>query len=175
MTGDTTAPAQPAAVAIEQREDHEDAAPDGAQADQGCIDALALGEEEDERQEHLDLAHGVAGEDGVGREPAAVGGDHIKLKGPAPIGFEHDPFSIRRPARVAVMFRAGGQLSRFTARQRHQPDVAIGFVLCLVRPGDDVSDGFAIGRDLRIAEAPDAQEVVELHRPSPACGNGCSQ
>jgi hypothetical protein len=65
-------------------------------------------------------------------------------------------------------------LSRFTARQRHQPDVAVGFVLCLVRPGDDVSDGFAIERNLRIAKALGAQQIVKLHRPSPSRNQGAA-
>ena len=97
---------------------------------------------------------------------AAVGCDQIKLESPAAIRFEHDPLSVRRPTRMPIMLWTGGQLSRFAPRQRHQPDVAVGLVLHFVRPGDDVSDRFAVRRDLRVTEALGPKEIVELQRAS---------
>ena len=65
---------------------------------------------------------------------------------------------------MPVVLRTGRQLARLASRRRDQPDVAVGLVFRLVRLRDDVGNRFAIRRDLGIAEALNAEEIVELDR-----------
>ncbi len=131
--------ADPQVVAVEQREEGEHPAPDAAQQDQPGVHLLAARQQEGQGQVDLDLAHGVAGEDGVRRQPP-----------PAP-GRDPEP---QRP--LARRRRAGAQLEgdEIEVAGEEQPD----------QPGD--ADPFAgLFLSPRAHEGQQAHDGQRHHSP----------
>src|SRR5262249_2628091 len=86
--GDQIPDAQP--VPVEQRKEGEDPAPDEASKNAPAADAARVGEDKAYGQEQFELAHGVAREDGIEAERAAVARGHAH---------SDDAFAWRRAAR----------------------------------------------------------------------------
>src|SRR5262249_37658186 len=95
---------------------------------------------------------------------AAVEGDDPQLSAAAAVGLEQQMLAVGRPARVAVLLAGVRQLARFAlAVGRGQPDAGGDAVVLQADRADDVRDKFAVGADLRVADALEAEQVVDLH------------
>jgi hypothetical protein len=91
----------------------------------------------------------------------AAGGVHrVNL----PAAHERDPLAVGRPARRRRGRLSARQLHGLAARDRDQVNLRAAAIRGLVWVADLISDEAAIGRQLRVADAPDFQQIVNGQR-----------
>ncbi len=91
--------------------------------------------------------------------------DHPQLIVAAAIRLEEDVFAIGRPARMTIFFGGSGELTQFALVGSSQPEGRGNAIGVEIDDADDVDDEFAVGTDLRIANALEAKEIVDGHGP----------
>ena len=103
--------------------------------------------------------------------PPSAGTTYSWPWSPFPLGHEGEPSPVRRPARRGVPPRAPRERPSLAAVRVHHPDGGEILVPRLGQRGDDEGDAAPVRRDLRIADKPDAQEILGHHRAASRLGH----
>src|SRR2546423_1704771 len=74
---------------------------------------------------------------------------------------ERESLAVWRPARRCGRMLVVGQLTHFTAADRHEINLSRAFVGSFVHIGNCKSDEIALWRDLRIADAAYFQKIID--------------
>jgi prepilin-type N-terminal cleavage/methylation domain-containing protein/prepilin-type processing-associated H-X9-DG protein len=107
------------------------------------------------------LVVGFGGERGELARFAAIEGENPNLLRAAAGGEKGNRFAIGGPLGMAVVFFVRGELAGRAAVGGNEPEMADEFVFVDARFANGVGDPFAVGRDFRVDDTAEREEVVE--------------